>query len=139
MVCDNLEIRKITVIGSGTMGAGIAQVCCESGFETILFDKYPESIKNGIAKINAFWDKGISKGKTTTEQKEIWSSFLNTSDKLISAVSDADLVIEAVPEIIDLKIKIFQELDEFTKPNCILATNTSSLSITKIAKSTKTN
>jgi 3-hydroxyacyl-CoA dehydrogenase len=116
MVCDNLEIRKITVIGSGTMGAGIAQVCCESGFETILFDKYPESIKNGIAKINAFWDKGISKGKTTTEQKEIWSSFLNTSDKLISAVSDADLVIEAVPEIIDLKIKIFQELDEFTKP-----------------------
>ena len=137
MACDNLEIKKITVIGSGTMGAGIAQVCCESGFETILFDKYPESIKNGIEKINSFWDKGISKGKTTIEQKEEWSSLLSTSDKLISAVSDADLVIEAVPEIIDLKIQIFRELDDLTKSNCILATNTSSLSITKIAKSTK--
>ncbi len=132
-----MEVKKITVIGAGTMGAGIAQVCCESGFETILFDKFPESIKNGLEKINKFWDKGISKGKTTVEQKEIWSSLLNTSENLSSAVANADLVIEAVPEIINLKIEIFQELDQLTKTTCILATNTSSLSITKIAKSTK--
>jgi 3-hydroxybutyryl-CoA dehydrogenase len=132
-----MEIRKVAVIGAGTMGAGIAQVCCESGLETTLFDKFPEGLEFGMKRINEFWDKGISKGKTKPEQKETWLSLLKTSTDLSVAVSDTDLVIEAVPEIIDLKIEIFKSLDEFTPPKCILATNTSSLSISKIARSTK--
>ena len=132
-----MEINKIAVIGAGTMGAGIAQICCENGYKTTLFDKFPESLQNGLDKIYNFWDKGISKGKTTIEEKELWSSKLKTSNDLSTAVSDANLVIEAVPEIINLKIEIFQELDKLTNPNCILASNTSSLSITKIANTTK--
>ena len=132
-----MEIKKIAVIGAGTMGAGIAQVCCENDYETTLFDKFPESLQNGLEKIHSFWDKGISKAKTTIEQKNMWTSKLKISNDLPSTVSDADLVIEAVPEIIDLKLDIFQELDKLTNPNCILASNTSSLSITKIANTTE--
>ena len=132
-----MEIKRVAVIGAGTMGAGIAQICCESGLETTLFDKFPEGLDAGLKRINDFWDKGIIKGKTKPKQKEEWLSLLKTSNDLTTAVSNVNLVIEAVPEKIDLKIAIFKELDKFTNPDCILATNTSSLSITKIAKSTK--
>ncbi len=132
-----MEITRVAVIGAGTMGAGIAQICCESGLETTLFDKFPEGLGAGLKRINDFWDKGIIKGKTKPQQKEDWLSLLTTSNDLTAAVSDVELVIEAVPEQMDLKISIFEELDELTDPACILATNTSSLSITKIAKSTK--
>ena len=132
-----MKIDRVAVIGAGTMGAGIAQICCQSGIETTLFDKFPEGLDAGLKRINNFWDKGIAKGKTQPEEKKEWLSLLNTSNDLSAAVSNVDLVVEAVPEKLDLKISIFKELDEFTSLNCILATNTSSLSITKIAKSTK--
>ena len=132
-----MSIEKITIIGAGTMGAGIAQICSENEFKTTLFDKFSDSLDTGFEKINNFWDKGIAKGKTTQEQKELWSSRLKVSTNFVDSVSDADLVIEAVPENINLKIEIFRELDKSTKESCILATNTSSLSITRIANSTK--
>lgn len=132
-----MEIETVAVIGAGTMGAGIAQVCAQSGWKTNLFDVFPEGLQRGIETIHSFWDKGIARGKTTTEQKEEWSAKINTFSDMKAAVEDADMVIEAVPEILELKTKVFAELSEFTKEGCILATNTSSLSISEIARASK--
>ena len=127
------ESRKIAVIGAGTMGAGIAQICAQAGWKTNLYDAFPESLERGMNAIDAFWDKGIARGKTTTEQKTEWSANLQAITDMEEAVKDADLVIEAVPEIPDLKHKIFTDLGHMTKHDCILGTNTSSLSIADIA------
>lgn len=132
-----MEIETVAVIGAGTMGAGIAQVCAQSGWKTNLFDVFPEGLQRGIETIHSFWDKGIARGKTTAEQKEEWSAKINTFSDMKAAVEDADMVIEAVPEILELKTKVFAELSEFTKEGCILATNTSSLSISEIARASK--
>ena len=131
-----MEIRCVAVIGAGTMGAGIAQICAQSGWKTNLFDAFPEGLERGMQRIDAFWDKGIARGKTTPEQKVQWSANLHAVADMAEAVGDADLIIEAVPEILDLKISIFQELDALCKPETILASNTSSISITTIADAT---
>ncbi|CAI8243954.1 MAG: 3-hydroxybutyryl-CoA dehydrogenase [Methanobacteriota archaeon] len=128
-----MEIKNVAVIGAGTMGAGIAQVCAQAGWKTTLFDAYPEGLEKGMNSIDSFWEKGISRGKTTQEQKEKWASNIHPTMDLITAVKDADMVIEAVPEILEIKTKIFHVLGEETKEDCILGTNTSSLSITDIA------
>ncbi|MEE3135024.1 MAG: 3-hydroxyacyl-CoA dehydrogenase family protein [Candidatus Thermoplasmatota archaeon] len=126
-------MKNVAVIGAGTMGAGIAQVCAQAGWKTTLFDAYPEGLEKGMNSIDSFWEKGISRGKTTQEQKEKWASNIHPTMDLITAVKDADMVIEAVPEILEIKAKIFHVLGEETKEDCILGTNTSSLSITDIA------
>jgi 3-hydroxybutyryl-CoA dehydrogenase len=118
------------------MGSGIAQVCAQSGWETKLFDAFPESLEKGIASIDKFWNKGIEKGKTTTEEKEEWSSNLKFYTDLTQAVEGTDLVIEAVPEIMKLKKEIFVQLEKIAPKNAILATNTSSLPISSIANAT---
>ncbi len=128
-----MEIRSVAVIGAGTMGAGIAQVCAQSGWQTNLFDAFPEGLERGMNAINEFWDKGIARGKTTSEQKAEWQANLTAVNDMVEAVSDVDLVIEAVPEILEIKASIFQVLASETKDDCILATNTSSLSISDIA------
>ena len=128
-----MEIRNVTVIGAGTMGSGIAQVCAQAGWKTTLFDAYPEGLEKGMNSIDAFWEKGISRGKTTAEQKAEWASNIHPNMDLVAAVKDADMVIEAVPEVLHIKAKIFQVLGEETKEDCILGTNTSSLSIADIA------
>lgn len=128
-----MRINSVAVIGAGTMGAGIAQVCAQAGWKTNLYDAFPEGLEKGMKTIDAFWNKGIERGKTTPEQKEEWGANLSAVADLSDAVSHADLVIEAVPEIPDLKHKIFAELGALTKPSCILGTNTSSLSIKDIA------
>jgi 3-hydroxybutyryl-CoA dehydrogenase len=115
------------------MGAGIAQVCAQTGWETNLFDAYPEGLERGMNTIDKFWDSGIARGKTTVEQKEEWSAKLHTFSDLRDAVKDVDLMIEAVPEIMEIKARIFHVLSIETKEDCILATNTSSLSISDIA------
>jgi 3-hydroxybutyryl-CoA dehydrogenase len=115
------------------MGAGIAQVCAQAGWKTNLFDAFPEGLERGIKAIDAFWDKGIARGKTTPEQKIEWAANLHAVSDMADAVGDVDLVIEAVPEIPDLKHKIFAELGTMTRDDCILGTNTSSLSIADIA------
>lgn len=129
-----MEIRTVAVIGAGTMGAGIAQVCAQSGWKTNLFDAFPDGLERGMKNIDSFWDKGIARGKTTKEQKEEWFTNLFPVSELSEAVKDADMVIEAVPEIMELKCDIFKSLGSLTKQECILGTNTSSLSISKIAE-----
>ncbi len=119
------------------MGAGIAQVCCQAGFETHLVDADPAALKRAVGRITEFWDKGIAKGKTTPEQKEDWLRLLKAEPDLPTAARTADLVIEAIPEIMELKRKIFSELDHNAPKHVILATNTSSLSVKEIASATK--
>ena len=131
-----MGIEKVAVIGAGTMGAGIAQVCAQSGWNTVLYDAFPVGLEKGMQRIDAFWDKGIARGKTTEEQKQEWSENLRAESNLEHAVRDCDLIIEAVPEILELKQKIFQEVEQYASENAVFATNTSSLSIGKIASVT---
>ncbi len=123
----------MAVIGAGTMGAGIAQVCAQAGWKTNLFDAFPEGLERGMKAIDAFWDKGIARGKTTLEQKMKWSSNLHSFTDIVEAVKEVDMVIEAVPEKLEIKARIFHVLGIETKDDCILGTNTSSLSIADIA------
>ena len=132
-----MEIQAVAVIGAGTMGAGIAQVCAQAGWDTRLFDAFPEGLEEGMGRIDAFWEKGIARGKTTAEQKEEWSGNLQSCSDMAEAVNGVDLVIEAVPEILDLKQRIFAELDQLAPQNAVLGTNTSGLRISDIAAVTK--
>lgn len=129
-----MQIASVAVIGAGTMGAGIAQICAQAGWRTNLFDAFPESLQRGMKNIDAFWDKGIARGKTTAEQKQQWAANLHPFSDMQNAVCDVDLVIEAVPEIPSLKHQIFADLGKMTRDDCILGTNTSSLSIKAIAE-----
>ena len=131
-----MAIERVAVIGAGTMGAGIAQVCAQAGWQTSLYDAFPEGLERGMDRIAAFWEKGIARGKTTPEQRDTWSANLTAVNNLATAVGEADLVIEAVPELPDLKHSIFAELDTHAPAHAILGTNTSSLSIADIAKAT---
>jgi 3-hydroxybutyryl-CoA dehydrogenase len=128
-----MTIERVAVIGAGTMGAGIAQVCAQAGWKTNLYDAFPEGLERGMDRIQAFWEKGIARGKTTAEQRDEWSALLTPFSDLAEAVSKADMVIEAVPEIPDLKHSIFAQLDRLAPPHAVLGTNTSSLSIADIA------
>ena len=129
-----MQITSVAVIGAGTMGAGIAQICAQAGWRTNLFDALPESLQRGMKNIDSFWDKGIARGKTTAEQKQQWAANLHPFSDMQNAVCDVDLVIEAVPEIPSLKHQIFADLGKMTRDDCILGTNTSSLSIKAIAE-----
>lgn len=131
-----MAIRTVAVIGAGTMGAGIAQVCAQAGWNTRLFDAFPDGLEAGMNRIDAFWDKGISRGKTTADQKENWSQNLTAFSELADAVNGVDLVIEAVPEILELKQRIFTDLDQLAPEGAILGTNTSGLKISDIAHAT---
>ncbi len=132
-----MPVSKVAVIGAGTMGSGIAQVCAQVGWETRLYDTVSSALEGGRNRIEDFWGRGIAKGKTTIEQKNSWSKNLSYSVDLTEAVSDADLVVEAVPERKDLKIAIFKELQALAPSHSILATNTSGLKISEIAAATE--
>ena len=131
-----MQVHTVAVVGAGTMGSGIAQICAQKGWQTRLCDAFPESLEKGMENIERFWDKGIEKGKTTKHQKKEWSKNLEFCINLTEAVDGADLVIEAVPEILELKKEIFIQLEEIAPKNAILATNTSSISISSIANVT---
>ncbi len=130
-------MRTVAVIGSGTMGSGIAQVCAQTGWETRLFDAFPDSLQKGMNSINEFWKGGIVRGKNTEEQVKEWSHKLIPCENLEEALLGVDLVIEAVPEKIDLKRSIFQKIEHLAPENAILATNTSGLRISDIASVVK--
>ena len=132
-----MRISTVAVIGAGTMGAGIAQVCAQTGWQTRLYDAFPEGLQKGMDSISAFWEKGIARGKTTEQQKSEWSANLSLYRDMSAAVSGADLVIEAVPEVMELKQSIFSQLEEMAPPHAILATNTSGLQIGDIASATE--
>lgn len=131
-----MDIRTVTVVGAGTMGAGIAQVCAQAGFRTYLHDAQDAAVERGIERILAFWDKGIERGKTTPEQKAAWKDNLLWRGDLMDKASESQLVVEAVPEILALKQKVFGDLDEYAPEGAILATNTSSLSVREVADAT---
>ena len=132
----NMQVQVVAVIGAGTMGAGIAQICAQRGWRTKIFDTSETSLQNSLKNINSFWEKGILRGKTTREQSISWSKNLETYTDITKAVSNADIVIEAVPEVLSLKKEVFSELDNILPEETILVTNTSSLSISEIANST---
>jgi len=129
--------QNITVIGAGTMGNGIAHVFAQYGFIVALADVNATQLEKAIATINKNFDRQISKGIITEEQKQTALHHLTTFTDIAAAVANADLVVEAATENIDLKLKIFQQLDAAAPPNAVLASNTSSISITKIASVTK--
>jgi 3-hydroxybutyryl-CoA dehydrogenase len=132
-----MEIKNVTVIGSGIMGHGITQVVATAGFKVQLNDISDAYLQNAKSKIESSLDKGIKKGKISEGDKGNILSRISFSTDLPGAVKDADLVVEAVPENIDLKKQIFKQLDEITKPKAILGSNTSQYSITEIASVVK--
>ncbi len=130
-------IKNIVVIGAGTMGNGIAHTFAQSGFKVNLVDVSQEALDKGLKTITTNLDRIIAKGNLTEEQKAETLGNITTFTELKNAVTDADLVVEAATENQDLKLKIFAQMDAFAPENCILSTNTSSISITKIAAATK--
>lgn len=129
-------MQLIAVIGSGTMGSGIVQVLAQSGYDVVMRDIASEALDRGIKGIGKSLEKLVAKGKITNEEMEATLSRIKCSTE-IADIKDADLIIEAATENMNLKKIIFKELDEVCKPSAILATNTSSLSITEIAAATK--
>ena len=127
---------KVTVLGSGTMGAGVVQVLAQNGHDVIMRDLEETLVTKGMAIITKNLDKLVQKEKITADEKTTVLSRIKLTTR-ISDAADSDLVIEAAVENMDIKKKIFKELDDVCKPSAILATNTSSLSITEIASATK--
>lgn len=130
-------MKNIAVIGSGTMGNGIAHVFAQYGFTVSLIDISEEALKKALATIEKNMGRQVEKGTLTDEARKKALANLTTTTFLKEGVKDADLVVEAATENLDLKLKIFKEIDESTRPGTILASNTSSISITKIASVTK--
>ena len=130
-----MAIQKIAVLGAGQMGNGITQVAACSGYDVVMIDIKDEFIERGIGNIEKSLAKLVSKQRMTQDESDAARSRISISTDR-GLCSDADLVVEAVPEILELKQSIFSELDEICKSDCILASNTSSISITKIAEST---
>ena len=130
-----MEITKIAVLGAGQMGAGIAQVSACAGYEVVMIDISQEFVDRGMGTISSSLGKLVSKGRMTEEESSRAMSLISSSTDRASA-SDADLVVEAIPEIPDLKFSTFSELDSICKQNAILASNTSSISINEIASHT---
>jgi 3-hydroxybutyryl-CoA dehydrogenase len=131
------NIKLVTVIGSGTMGNGICHVFAQTGFDVHMMDINQGALDKAIATIGKNMDRQITKGTLTEQQKADALARIKTFTDLESAVNNVDLVVEAATENVELKLNIFRQLDQFAKPECILASNTSSISITKIASVTK--
>ena len=131
-----MSFKAIGVGGAGQMGNGIAQVGVMKGFSVVMTDVSDDSLKKGLATIEKSMDRLIKKEKINEDDKKSALSRLTTS-KDVSSLKDCDVVVEAVSENFDLKSKIFQDLDRVTKKEAVLCSNTSSISITKIAASTK--
>ena len=131
-----MEIKTISVLGLGIMGHGIAQVAAQSGFRVSAYDINEEAIEKGLGDIRSSLDRQIKKGKISeSEAKEILSR-INTSISLINAVESAEVIIEAIPEVLELKKETFRKIDGALKPEAIIASNTSQFSITELASVT---
>ncbi len=132
---DKMEIKKVMVIGAGQMGSGIAQVCAQAGYEVILNDLKEDYCLRGLGVIRKNLARQVDKGKMTQDQMEVILAYIQPSTDLHNA-SGVDLVIEAAVENMEVKTKIFRELDKIAPDHAILASNTSSLPITEIAAAT---
>ena len=131
-----MPVHSVGVVGSGQMGNGIAQVAACSGKEVIMVDIKEEFLEKGVSTISNSLDKLASKGRITDEQASSALSLISTSVSM-DALSECDLVVEAIPEIPELKFSTFSHLDSICKPEAILASNTSSISINEIASHTE--
>ncbi len=131
-----MEIKKIGILGAGTMGNGIAQVCALSGHDVVMRDIEDRFLENGMNAIQKSLSKGVEKGKLAQEQADEALSRIQTTLN-VEDLKDVDLVIEAVIENADLKKSVFKELDELVRDDVIFATNTSSISITELGAATK--
>jgi len=131
-----MEIKTIGVLGAGVMGNGIAQVAAMAGYNVIMRDIEDRFVEGGIKNIDKFLSKSVEKGKMTAEQKSgIMGRIKGTTD--MGAMKDADFIVEVIIEVMEVKKKVFAELDGIVGPDVILASNTSSMSITEIAAATK--
>jgi 3-hydroxybutyryl-CoA dehydrogenase len=131
-----MEIRKVGVVGLGTMGAGIAQVSVQSGFETVGREVSAELGERGRATVERYLTRGVEKGRLSQGERDAALARLTLTTEL-SDFADCDLVIEAALEELELKREIFAELDRVTRPDAVLATNTSALSVSDIAQATQ--
>jgi 3-hydroxybutyryl-CoA dehydrogenase len=131
------HIKNITVVGSGTMGNGICHVFAQAGFKVSMMDINQAAMDKALVTIGKNMDRQIAKGTMTEDAKAAALANISTYTDMATAVKDADLVVEAATENIDLKVKIFQQLDELSPEKTILASNTSSISLTRIASHTK--
>lgn len=130
------SLNRIAVVGAGTMGHGIAHVAAAAGYQVALFDAVDGAVAKGLARVRENLDKGIARGKVTEAERDEALGRLRGAETLADAVSDADLVIEAVVESFDVKEPLFRELDALAPAAAVLATNTSSLSVARIAAAT---
>ncbi len=131
-----MQVNKVGVVGAGTMGNGIAQLAAIIGCDVIMRDINDDFVERGIKNIDNFLSKSVEKGKLQADEKvAIMGRIKGTTD--VSDLKDVDFVIEAVLEDLDLKKNVFQELDELCRPEVVLSSNTSSMSITEIAAATK--
>jgi 3-hydroxybutyryl-CoA dehydrogenase len=130
-----MPIQQIAVLGAGTMGHGIAHAAIAGGYDTRMFDVSDASLHKGTAAIEAILDKGVTLGKVPAADADAMRRRLTTTTTLADAVDGADMVIEAAPERIDLKLSLLADVDRFAPPAAIIATNTSALSITELAGS----
>ena len=128
-----MEVKTIGVIGAGSMGRGIAYAAAYGGYRTILEDVSPEMLEQGVAYIREALAEGVARGKVTAEQQKVALANLTTSRSVEDVCRETDLLIEAVPEEMEVKLEIFTIFDKFARPGAILASNTSSLSITELA------
>jgi 3-hydroxybutyryl-CoA dehydrogenase len=130
-----MDIQRITVVGAGTMGNGIAQTAAVSGFQVTMMDVIPEQLERARLTISRSVEKLLAKGALNEAQREAALNILTTSD--LGGVPEADLVIEAATENPELKTQLFAELDRLARPEVILASNTSSISLTKMGAATR--
>jgi 3-hydroxybutyryl-CoA dehydrogenase len=132
-----VTVHTISVLGAGIMGRGIAYASAWGGFRTVLQDSSQEALDRATSEITALFEKGVATGKLAEADAVAARKRISTARALEESAREADLVIEAVPESIDLKVQIFAALDRVTRPGAVLASNTSSLSITEMAAVTR--
>lgn len=132
-----VDVQNVLVVGAGTMGAGIAQVAARAGYATQLFDVAPGAAAKALDKIAESLQKAVDKGKSTPDERTQALARLTAATDLDAAAAQADLVVEAAPENLELKKELFARLSKLVKPETILATNTSSLPVTAIAAAAK--
>ena len=131
-----MEIGKIGIVGSGTMGNGIAQAFAVAGVKVILSDIAEDALERAVSTVAVSLDRLIKKEKMTAEDKAAALALITTTTDL-NALADCDLIVEAATENLDIKLKLFAELDRIARPDAVLASNTSSISITKLAAATQ--
>jgi 3-hydroxybutyryl-CoA dehydrogenase len=133
----NMEIKKITILGAGVMGHGIAQVCAQAGYEVNLRDIKDEFVQSGIGKIRKFLSSSVERQRMTQAEADAMLGRIKGMTDLKEAVKDVDLIIEAIVEDINIKKDMYKELDQICRPDTIFASNTSAQSITEMAMVTK--